>query len=390
MKSKWETVTLGKTCDMIPGFAFKSEDFGDYSDKVIKIGDIIPPYVDMQTVGGVNIKKYNKDKLKKLSVCEGDFVFAMSGATIGKVGQVINGKGYINQRILKFVADEKLIDKKFLYYTMLKNDFLPFVNNYIDSQTAQPNISNTTLGKYTFLLPSLPEQRIIATILSCLDDKIANNVAINHHLEQMAQAIFKSWFVDFEPFADGGFIESKLGEIPIGWRVGLLSELVTVRYGKDHKKLTNGTIPVFGSGGLMRFVNTALYYRESVLIPRKGTLNNIIYVNHPFWSVDTMFYTEMNRPNLAKFVYFFVRSKDLASMNAGSAVPSMTTEILNNLPIVIPPDSELARYEEVVSAQFKQMQTNQAESDNLADLRDSLLPRLMSGELSVSDIDPDK
>ena len=196
--------------------------------------------------------------------------------------------------------------------------------------------------------------------------------------------------MDFEPFTDGGFIKSEMGEIPVGWRVGLLSELVTVRYGKDHKKLTNGTIPVFGSGGLMRFVNTALYYRESVLIPRKGTLNNIIYVNHPFWSVDTMFYTEMNRPNLAKFVYFFVRSKDLASMNAGSAVPSMTTEILNNLPIVIPPDSELARYEEVVSAQFKQMQTNQAESDNLADLRDSLLPRLMSGELSVSDIDPDK
>ena len=206
----------------------------------------------------------------------------------------------------------------------------------------------------------------------------------------MAQAIFKSWFVDFEPFADGGFIKSELGEIPVGWRIGLLSELITIKYGKDHKKLTSGTIPVFGSGGVMRFVDTALYDRESVLIPRKGTLNNVIYVNQPFWSVDTMFYTEMNRPNLAKFVYFFVRSNNLASMNAGSAVPSMTTEILNNLPIVIPPDSELARYEEVVSSQFEQMQANLAESDNLAAIRDALLPRLISGELFVSDIDPDK
>jgi type I restriction enzyme S subunit len=202
----------------------------------------------------------------------------------------------------------------------------------------------------------------------------------------MAQAIFKSWFVDFEPFADGNFAESEIGEIPVGWRVGLLSELITVKYGKDHKKLTGGTIPVFGSGGVMRFVDTALYNGESVLIPRKGTLNNVIYVDQPFWSVDTMFYTVMNRPNLAKFVYFFARSKDLASMNAGSAVPSMTTEILNSLPVVIPPDSELARYEELVGAQFRQMQANQAENGKLEAIRDSLLPRLMSGELSVAEL----
>jgi type I restriction enzyme S subunit len=202
----------------------------------------------------------------------------------------------------------------------------------------------------------------------------------------MAQAIYKSWFVDFEPFADGDFVESELGEIPDGWRAGLLSELVTVKYGKDHKKLADGAIPVFGSGGIMRFANTALYSGESVLIPRKGTLSNVIYVNQPFWSVDTMFYTEMNRPNIAKFIYFFVRSKDLVSMNAGSAVPSMTTEILNALPIVIPPDDELVRFENVVNAQFQQVHANQVESKNLATIRDALLPRLMSGELSVANL----
>jgi type I restriction enzyme, S subunit len=216
---------------------------------------------------------------------------------------------------------------------------------------------------------------------------ITHNTNLNHHLEQMAQSIFKAWFVDFEPFADGGFIESEMGDIPVGWRVGLLSELITVRYGKGHKKLSDGTIPVFGSGGVMRFVDTAIYSGESVLIPRKGTLNNVMYVNQPFWSVDTMFYSEMNRPNIAKFIYFFLRSKDLASMNAGSAVPSMTTEIINALPIVIPPDSELARYEEVVGAHFKQIQANNSESNNLTAIRDSILPRLMSGELSVTDLE---
>jgi type I restriction enzyme S subunit len=99
-----------------------------------------------------------------------------------------------------------------------------------------------------------------------------------------------------------------------------------------------------------------------------------------------MFYTEMNRPNLAKFVYFFVQSKDLASMNAGSAVPSMTTEILNSLLVVIPPDEELARFEEAVGIQFAQIQDNLRENDTLAELRDTLLPRLMSDELSVTDL----
>ena len=208
---------------------------------------------------------------------------------------------------------------------------------------------------------------------------------INHHLEQMAQAIFKNWFVDFEPFEDCEFIESALGEIPRGWRVGTLSELVAVKYGKDHKKLHDGSIPVFGSGGVMRFVDTALHYGESVLIPRKGSLDNVFYVNRPFWSVDTMFYTVMNRPNLAKFLYFFLCSKDLASMNVGSAVPSMTAEILNALPIVIPPEEELIRFEDAVSAQFVLIENNLRENETLAVFRDTILPHLMSNKLSLVD-----
>ena len=88
----------------------------------------------------------------------------------------------------------------------------------------------------------------------------------------------------------------------------------------------------------MRHVDRALYEQESVLVPRKGTLNNVMYVNEPFWSVDTMFFTKMKRQNVAKFVFHFLKGKDLASMNAGSAVPSMTTKILNAIPLQIPDD----------------------------------------------------
>ena len=170
------------------------------------------------------------------------------------------------------------------------------------------------------------------------------------------------------------------------WVKGHLSDLITVKYGKDHKKLGNGTYPVFGSGGIMRYVERPLYTAESVLIPRKGTLNNVMYINEPFWSVDTMFFTEMKIPNVAKFVFHFVKAKDLASMNAGSAVPSMTTDILNALELAIPSAECLAEFESLVAPMYQAMQANNRESAKLAELRDTLLPKLISDEIDVSSI----
>jgi type I restriction enzyme S subunit len=166
----------------------------------------------------------------------------------------------------------------------------------------------------------------------------------------------------------------------------VLSDILTVCYGKDHKRIGNGEMPCYGSGGIMRYVDVALYSGESVLIPRKGSLNNVLYTNEPFWTVDTMFYTHMIHPNVAKFVYFTIRGLDLAGMDVGSAVPSMTTAVLNALEIVLPSDDILANFEESVSPMFLQMQANNTESARLAALRDTLLPRLMSGELSVADL----
>ena len=204
----------------------------------------------------------------------------------------------------------------------------------------------------------------------------------NHNLEAQAQALYKSWFVDFEPFKDGEFVDSDLGLIPYGWHVGTLSELVEVRYGKDHKLLNDGGIPVYGSGGLMRYADCALFEGESVLIPRKGTLNNVMYVNHPFWSVDTMFYTSGKNEHTIKYAHLFLLTQDLASMNAGSAVPSMTTDILNKLVVLIPTQSVLKAFDGILSTLYSGIDRSQKESTSLSITRDSLLPRLMSGEVN--------
>ena len=209
----------------------------------------------------------------------------------------------------------------------------------------------------------------------------------NQNLEAQAQAIYKSWFVDFEPFRNGKFIESKLGPIPEEWRAGTLKEMLDIRYGKDHKKLSAGAIPVYGSGGLMCFADKALYSGESVLIPRKGTLNNVMRVSGDFWTVDTMFYSVPKCKGAIKFAFHILRNMDLASMNSGSAVPSMTTDVLNAIDIVIPPQSVLESFEGITNAFWNLYEANLQESNRLATLRDTLLPKLMSGEIDVSEVE---
>ena len=272
-------------------------------------------------------------------------------------------------------VNEKLANPDFIYYYLIQNENTESLHAIAEQTTsAYPAIKPSDIADISIILPPLATQQKIAQILSSLDDKIELNNKINDNLEQQAQAIFKSWFVDFEPFG---------GKMPKGWKMGKLSDLITVKYGKDHKKLEDGSYPVYGSGGIMRYVDKFLYDKESVLIPRKGTLNNVFYINEPFWSVDTMFYTEMTKENLAKFVYFFVKGKDLNSMNAGSAVPSMTTEILNAIEVVIPSDEYLEKFENIVSPMFKQIKQCIIENENLASIRDTLLPKLMSGEIGV-------
>jgi type I restriction enzyme S subunit len=209
----------------------------------------------------------------------------------------------------------------------------------------------------------------------------------NHNLEEQAKAIFKSWFVDFEPFQDGEFIDTELGQIPVGWQVGTLKDMLDVRYGKDHKKLADGTIPVYGSGGLMRYAEKALYNGESVLIPRKGTLNNVMRVTGEFWTVDTMFYSVPRKIGAAKYLYHILSKLDLASMNSGSAVPSMTTDILNAIKIVLPTDEALKNFDHLTSFFWEKIETNKMEIQKLTQLRDALLPKLMSGEIDVSEVE---
>ena len=296
-----------------------------------------------------------------------DDIIISARGTVGELAMIPFPMAF-NQSCYGLRAKKEVAESGFLFY-LLKYHIESLKKNTHGS--VFDTITRDTFSGIEVDIPTMENQKQIAEILGSLDDKIELNNKINENLEQQAQAIYQEWFTN---------------RTESDWQQGHLSDLVIVRYGKDHKKLADGVFPVFGSGGLMRRVERPLYYKESVLIPRKGTLNNVMYINEPFWSVDTMFYTEMRLPNVAKFVYHFLKGKDLASMNAGSAVPSMTTDILNAMELVIPSSDALENFETVVSPIYAAMQYYTRESSKLAELRDSLLPKLINGEIDVNEI----
>ena len=297
--------------------------------------------------------------------CEkGDVILVARG--VGGTGDVklTTQRCFLTNLSIKLDLDNRIVLNDY-FYNMFRQENL----RYLDSGSAQSQITIQDLANVIIEVPPIDEQKRIAGVLSSLDNKIDLLNQENVTLEALAETLFRHYFIE--------------NPDPT-WKEGKLGELIEVKYGKDHKKLGDGSIPVIGSGGIMRYADKALFDGESVLIPRKGSLDNVMYIDEPFWTVDTMFYTKMKIPHVAKFVYQFMKTLDLVNMNVGSAVPSMTAEVLNNIPLEIPSQTALDDYERVVAPFYKKTKSNQQQMQTLAIQRDTLLPRLMSGEVEVT------
>lgn len=158
------------------------------------------------------------------------------------------------------------------------------------------------------------------------------------------------------------------------WKEDVLGNVLEVKYGKDHKKLADGQYPVYGSGGLMRYVDSKLYDGPSILIPRKGTLNNIMFVESPFWTVDTMFWSIINTDKVdPKFLFYSICKRDFASMNVGSAVPSMTVNILNDIQISYPKNiADQRRIASILSSLDRKIELNNKINADLEEMAQAI------------------
>ncbi len=408
--SEWKEYSLSDCCHLIAGFAFKSKDFGDYPAKVLKIADINPPFVSSDSSVGVNLDNYDLRKIEKFIVKKGDYLLAMTGATIGKLGRYISeDDAYLNQRVLKFQAKEN-IDSDFLYYILSGRFFSKYVINHIDSESAQPNISASTIGKYTFMAPSLEEQHIISSILSSLDDKIALNKKICENLEAQAQALFKHWFVDFAPFKDGKFVESELGLIPEGWRVGRLEELCSfISRGLSPKYQLGTNELVLGQTCVRNNIVTLNNAREhqpkvncnkfvekwDVLLNSTGIGSlgrvGIIYFNNKNVCFDS--HLTVVRAAEERYRYYIGRNllnrqKELENMAVGSTgqteLPKKDVLVMS---ILIPNSDVLPEFNEIIKNIGNTIYILIEENRRLSTLRDTLLPKLMSGQIKINEIE---
>ena len=219
-------------------------------------------------------------------------------------------------------------------------------------------------------IPNVDKQREIVKEYNTIQNRINLNNQLIQKLEETAQAIYKQWFVE------GVDLEN----LPEGWRVGKLSDLIEIKYGKAYAHLKEGNIPLYGSGGLMSKVSKALYLKPSVLIPRKGTLTNIMFVNHPFWCVDTMFYSIFKNEVNGYYAYFILKQLDFEALNQGSAVPSMTTAFLNNIDVVLPSQHILDDFTSVVTKIIKHKENLENENQKLTELKELLLSKLATVE----------
>jgi len=157
------------------------------------------------------------------------------------------------------------------------------------------------------------------------------------------------------------------------WKEYKFSELMEIKYGKDHKHLADGKFPLYGSGGVMRYVEKTIYSEESILIPRKGTLGNLFYVNEPFWTVDTLFWSKINMEKvIPKYLFYTLKTLDLASYNVGSAVPSLTTEVLNEIVVSIPSLPTQTTIASILSSLDDKIELNNKINKNLEDLAQAL------------------
>lgn len=360
---EFTTYTLGEVCSRLS------------SGKSVKAAEIFPAG-KYPVYGGNGLRGY-ADRSNFEGECA---IIGRQGAYCGNV-RYFKGEAYMTEHAVVCQANEKA--NTYYLSALLSTMHL----ERLSGQSAQPGLAVGTLSVQEINLPSLEAQRSIASILSSLDRKIELNNKINADLEEMAQAIFKNWFVDFEPFKDGKFVDSELGMIPEGWKVGLLGELCNFKRGKNllTKNAIDEGVPVV-AGGLEPscYHNIANTGAPVITVSGSGANAGFMRMYHvPVWASDCSF-IDISCENFY-FVYCFlkVNSKLLKHAQTGAVQPHVKPSDIHDFELVIPDEESIYDFQDKVKPFFDRIASLQKENSRLSSLRDTLLPRLMSGELEV-------
>ena len=361
--SEWKDVQLKTLCSRF------SSGININSSQIFQCGDY-PVFGGNGKRGYCNIYNFEGE-------CS---IIGRQGAFCGNV-RFYKGKCYLTEHAIACVANQNN-DTHFLSYLLSTLKLGRF-----SGQSAQPGLSAKFLSNLVVKVPDLFTQQEIAGILSSLDAKIETNNKLNEKLEEMAQAIFKSWFVDFEPFKDKPFHETEIGYIPQIFESGVLGDLCTFKRGKGllSKDAIFGNVPVI-AGGMKPACYHNIANTKAPVVTVSGSGANAGYTqihNVDVWASDCSF-IDSNCENLY-YVYCFLsrRPKLLRHSQTGAAQPHVKPADIHRFQVVIPTKDVINEFQQIVKPLFDRIGMNKKENDRLASLRDTLLPRLMSGEIKI-------
>lgn len=375
MGSEWPTVQLGDLAVLTKGVSYQGAFLDKPGPLLLGLGTIIPG-------GGCKldgVRTYGGPIKERQRAGPGDLYLALTdltqeGIVLGSPALVpaTATDAVVTHHVAKLqVTRRDLLDQQYLYYLLQSRDARLHMRA-VSTGTTVRSVALSDAALLEFPLPPLDEQQRIAAVLGALDDKIELNRRMSRTLDEMAQAIFQAWFVDAT--GDG---------LPQGWRMGRVGDLCELVYGatlREHER-KGGPFPVYGSNGIVGWHDEPLIRGPGIVVGRKGTAGAVTWAEGDFFPIDTTFYVRVDDAALLQYLYFALRGLCLSEHGTDSAVPGLNRNVAHGLSVLIPPKELIRRFAFMTRPLQRRQLVAKRESATLVELRDDLLPRLMSGFL---------
>lgn len=391
--SEWPTVRFGDLFQIKHGFAFKGEHFSD------EPGPIVLTPGNFEAGGGLKLRpgkdrSYNGEFPEAFKLKAGELLVVMTDLTqeaaiLGAPAIVPSDIACLHNQRLGKIIDVKAdrLDLRFLYYLCNTHEYREYLRSTATGSTVK-HTSPTRIYDFAVSLPPIETQRRIAGILGAYDDLIQVNRRRITVLEEMARGLFTEWFVRlrFPGHEDVAIEDTPDGPLPVGWSWGTLGDFLTLQRGFDlpSAQRVDGAFPIVSASGVSGSHAESRVSGPGVATGRSGTIGQVHLVMGDFWPLNTALYVKAFKKAGPAYATLLLRHVNLSTYSTGSAVPTLNRNHVHGVKLVIAPSPLLTRFEQIAMTNFKAAAVIRHESETLAAARDLLLPRLISGQLSVA------
>jgi type I restriction enzyme, S subunit len=401
-KANWQLVQLGSVCSFQNGHAFKNTDYDEHADDfyvVFKIGNIKKGGGLKESSSDSIVSKDKARTLTRFVLRKKDILIAMTDmkANMALLGHTaflkVSGKFILNQRVGRIsVKDEGILNPRFLYYYTNSTPYINYLRGHANSGV-QVNLSTEAIKGSPVVLPPIREQNRIAAILLAYDDLIENNTRRIQILEDMARRIYEEWFVRFRfpGHENVKMVESELGLIPDGWKVKRFGDILKIRYGKTlptTQLKADGKYPVYGAGSVIGRYDEINVEKPTALVTSRGAGSGTVWRTREtaFVTNNSLVIEPSNQYQC--WSYFFIelllKFSPIKTIVGGAAQPQVTIDGLSTVRAIAPQSSFVEKFNEIIKPVSEMVDLLLVKNARLSATRDLLLPKLISGEIDVS------